>query len=75
MVGHWLRTLTVYERYGMSGQQEVQAPQPERTEEVTKKASVYELPSLPVEFPPKDDEEGDQPRKIVTFEVEMEVKT
>ena len=58
----------------MSGQQEVQAQEPERTEEVTKKACVYELPSLPVEFPPKDDEEGDQPRKNVTFKAELEVK-
>lgn len=56
----------------MSEQQDMQEQQP-LDAEVTKKTSVYELPSLPVEFPPKDDEESlleTQPRRSVTFEVE-----
>lgn len=59
----------------MSGRQELQEQQPEETEEKAKKSSVYELPSLPIEFPPKDDEDGptDNRSKMrtVTFEVHM----
>lgn len=54
----------------------MQAQQPEKSEEASKKTSVYELPSLPVEFPPKDDGDGstgDQPRRSVTFEVQLKV--
>ena len=61
----------------MSGRQELQEQQPEETEEKTKKSSVYELPSLPIEFPPKDDEDGltDSRSKMrtVTFEVQVKV--
>ena len=60
----------------MSRQQEVQDQQPDRAEEVTKKSSVHELPSLPVEFPPKDDGEGfkeEQPGRTVTFEIQVKV--
>lgn len=59
----------------MSTQRDLQDRQPKKAEEVTKKSSVYELPSLPVEFPPKDEEEGskeEQP-KTVTFEIEVKV--
>lgn len=61
----------------MSERQEVQAQQPERADEVTKKTSVYELPSLPIEFPPKDDGESfteEQARKSVTFEVQIKAR-
>ena len=60
----------------MSEQQQVQAQQPERAGEVTKKSSVYELPSLPVEFPPKDDEESfaDEQARKVTFEIQIKVR-
>ena len=61
----------------MSEQQEVQAQQPERADEVTKKSSVYELPSLPVEFPPKDDEDSfteEHVGKSVTFEIQVKVR-
>ena len=61
----------------MSERQEVQSQLPESAEEVTKKNSVYELPSLPIEFPPKDDGEGlteEQARKTVTFEIEVKVE-
>ena len=60
----------------MSRQQEVQDQQPKKAEEVTKKSSVYELPSLPVEFPPKDDGESfkeEQPERTVTFEIQVKV--
>ena len=60
----------------MSEQKEMQE-QGSANAEVTKKTSVYELPSLPVEFPPKDDEDGldVQPRRSVTFEIEDTVNS
>jgi len=61
----------------MSKQQEVQGQQPAESEG-TKKRSVYELPSLPVEFPPKDDGDAiaeEQPMKSVTFQVQIKVNT
>lgn len=59
----------------MSEPHKMQEQNPEKAEEVTKKSSVYELPSLPVEFPPKDDGEGlMDSKRTVTFEVQVKVK-